>query len=109
MILINTARGAIVEHKALLQALKDRRIGAYGADVYEKENDLFFKDHSAEGINDELLKELLSYNNVLLTPHQAFVTEEALENIARITIENLDAWEQQKSSKNEIGYPALTL
>ena len=104
VILINTARGAIVEHKALLQALKDRTIGAYGADVYVRERDLFFSDRSADGIDDEQLKALLTYKNVLLTPHQAFVTEEALENIARITIENLDEWEQLKSCKNEIGY-----
>lgn len=109
VILINTARGAIVDHKALLQALKDRNIGAYGADVYERENDLFFRDHSTDGIDDEQLKELLSYKNVLLTPHQAYVTVEALENIARITIQNLDDWEQLKSCKNEIGYKTLTL
>ncbi|MCW5515758.1 2-hydroxyacid dehydrogenase [Muriicola sp. Z0-33] len=109
VILINTARGAIVDHKALLQALKDRTIGAYGADVYEKENDLFFRDHSVDGISDEQLKLLLSYKNVLLTPHQAFVTEEALENIARITIQNLDEWELHDSCKNEIGYKTVSL
>ncbi|MBT8184380.1 MAG: 2-hydroxyacid dehydrogenase [Eudoraea sp.] len=109
VILINTARGAIVDHKALLQALKDRTIGAYGADVYARESSIFFRDHSEEGIEDEQLKALLSYKNVLLTPHQAFVTEEALENIARITIGNLDEWEQHNSCKNEIGYKTLTL
>jgi len=109
VILINTARGAIVDHKALLQALKDRTIGAYGADVYPRERSIFFRDHSVTWIKDEQLKELLSYKNVLLTPHQAFVTEEALENIARITIGNLDEWEQHKSCKNEISYRIKTI
>ncbi|MFK7812963.1 MAG: 2-hydroxyacid dehydrogenase [Maribacter sp.] len=108
-ILINTARGAIVEHKALIQALETKRLGAYGADVYEKEKGIFFKDNSDEGIKDEQLKKLLSFSNVLLTPHQAFVTTEALENIAKITIQNLNDFEEGKTCKNEIGYKTLIL
>ncbi|MFS4467863.1 2-hydroxyacid dehydrogenase [Maribacter sp. 2210JD10-5] len=108
-ILINTSRGAIVEHKALLQALEEKRIGAYGADVYEKEKGIFFKDNSGIGIKDGQLKKLLSFPNVLLTPHQAFVTEEALENIAQITIQNLNEFEEGKTCKNELGYETLIL
>lgn len=108
-ILINTSRGAIVEHKALLSALETRQLGGYCADVYEREKGIFFKDNSDEGIKDEQLKKLLSFSNVLLTPHQAFVTTEALEKIAKITIENLNDFEDGSPCKNEIGYETLTL
>ena len=108
-ILINTARGAIVEHKALIQALEAKQLSGYCADVYEKEKGIFFKDNSDEGIKDEQLKKLLSFSNVILTPHQAFVTTEALENIAKITIQNLNDFEEGKPSKNEIGYETLIL
>ena len=109
VILINTARGAIVDHKALLKALKLGRIGAYGADVYIRERELFFRDRSKIGINDPMLEELLSYDKVLLTPHQGFVTEEALERIAMITVANLDEWEQLNSCSNEIGMTSIPL
>lgn len=108
-ILINTARGAIVEHKALIHALEKQQLGGYGADVYEKEKGIFFQDNSDEGIKDKLLKKLLSFPNVLLTPHQAFVTEEALANIAKITMKNLDDFEQGRPCKNEIGCETLIL
>ena len=108
-ILLNTSRGAIVEHKALIQALETKQLGSYGADVYEKEKGIFFKDNSDEGIKDEQLKKLLSFPNVLLTPHQAFVTTEALENIAKITIQNLNDFEEGNLCKNEIGYETLIL
>mgnify|MGYP000206322697 CR=1 FL=1 len=108
-ILINTSRGAIVEHKALIHALETRQLGGYCADVYEKENGVYFKDNSDDGIKDEQLKKLLSFSNVLLTPHQAFVTTEALENIAKITIQNLNDFEEGKTCKNEIGYETLIL
>jgi D-lactate dehydrogenase len=107
VILINTARGAIVDHNALIQALEEKQIGAYGADVYEKEKGIFFHDNSDEGIKDELLKKLLSFPNVLLTPHQAYVTNEALENIAKITMQNINQWEEGKPCKNELGYESL--
>ncbi|WP_394973081.1 2-hydroxyacid dehydrogenase [uncultured Croceitalea sp.] len=108
-ILINTSRGAIVEHKALLKALETKQLGAYGADVYEKEKGIFFKDNSSSGLKDEQLKKLLSFSNVILTPHQAFVTEEALERIAEITIQNLNEFEKGKTCKNELGYETLIL
>lgn len=106
-ILVNTARGAIVDHKALIMALEDGRIGAYGADVYEKEIGIFFRDNSVEGVKDENLKKLLSFPNVLLTPHQAYVTREALENIAKITLQNINHWEDGRPCQNELGYKAL--
>lgn len=108
-ILINTSRGAIVEHKALIQALESRHLGGYCTDVYEKEKGIFFTDNSDEDINDEQLKKLLSFSNVLLTPHQAFVTKEALENIAKITIQNLNDFEEGMTCKNEIGCETLIL
>jgi D-lactate dehydrogenase len=107
-LLINTARGALVNTKALINALEKKEIAGYATDVYEKEKGVFFKDHSRSGdVKDELLKQLLSLDNVLLTPHQAFVTKEALANIADITFYNIDCWEKGIESKNELGYETL--
>ncbi|MCK0146668.1 2-hydroxyacid dehydrogenase [Arenibacter sp. F26102] len=102
-ILINTARGALVETKELIIALENKKIGGYCTDVYEKEKGTFFKDNSAKGIKDGQLKKLLSFPNVLLTPHQGFITKEALTNIAEVTFENLNSWEEGKPCKNELG------
>ncbi|MBM1106593.1 2-hydroxyacid dehydrogenase [Aurantibacter crassamenti] len=109
VILINTSRGAIIEHKSLIQALEQQLIAGYGADVYEKEKGIFFRDHSKNGIKDGQLNRLLSFSNVLLTPHQGFVTVEALESIANITIQNLNEFEENKTCQNEIGYETLIL
>ena len=102
-ILINTARGAVVETDALIEALENKHLGGYCTDVYEKEKGTFFRDNSEKGITDERLKKLLSFSNVLLTPHQAFVTKEALANIAEITFKNINYWAKGKTSKNELG------
>ena len=102
VILINTARGALVETKELISALEEKAIGGYCTDVYEKEIGSFFKDNSTEGIKDTQLMKLLSFPNVLLTPHQGFITKEALTNIAEVTFENLKSWEEGKQSKNEL-------
>lgn len=104
VILINTSRGCIVHTVALIEALENGRIGAYGTDVYKREKGTFFRDNSKFGIANKQLKKLLTFPNVLLTPHQAFVTKEAIRNIAATTFENISAWEGGKNCKNELGY-----
>lgn len=107
VILVNTARGAVVDTKALLAAIEAKKIGGYCTDVYEREKGIFFKDNSKEGIKDEKLKKLLSSDRVLLTPHQAFITKEALKNIAQATFENISGWVEKGECKNELGYQTL--
>lgn len=106
-VIVNTARGAVVDTKALIHALENEQISGYATDVYEKEKGVFFKDNSKEGIKDLQLKKLLSLPNVLLTPHQAFITKEALENIAKTTFYNIDCWEIGAQSENELGYESV--
>lgn len=101
-ILVNTSRGLIVETKELIKALESGKIGGYATDVYEKEKGVFFRDNSKTGIKDEQLKKLLSLPNVLLTPHQGFITKEALTNIAEITFYNLTCWASGDISRNEL-------
>lgn len=109
VLLVNTARGAIVNTKELIKALKNGNIAGYATDVYEKEKGIFFIDNSLTGIKDEKLKELLSFENVVLTPHQAYVTHEALANIAEITFKNIECWEKEDVCTNELGYETLVL
>ncbi len=92
--LINTGRGALCDTGALIQALESGHLGYAGLDVYEKEKDLFFKDHSGEIIHDELFLKLRSLPNVIITPHQAFLTQEAIENIVKTTVNNITSFEQ---------------
>lgn len=106
-ILINTSRGAVVKTKDLINSLEEGNIAGYCTDVYEKEKETFFRDSSKKGINDEQLKKLLSFPNVLLTPHQAYMTHEALTNIANITFDNLASWEEGHECRNELGYETL--
>lgn len=103
VLLINTARGELVDTKAIIEALDKKTIGGYCTDVYEREKGVFFKDNSANGIQDEELKKLLSFSNVLLTPHQGFVTREAITNIAKITFSNIKNWEDDQPCENELG------
>ena len=107
-VLLNTSRGAIVETDGLIKLLEDRHLGGYGTDVYEKEKGVFFRDNSKHGIKDERLKKLLSLPNVLLTPHQAFVTREAMTNIAENTFENIASWAKGMECKNELGLEMLS-
>ncbi|WP_111683994.1 2-hydroxyacid dehydrogenase [Winogradskyella tangerina] len=100
--LINTARGAVVNTEDLIKALESKSIAAYGMDVYENEKGLFFKDLSREIPEDDMLLKLIAMPNVLVTGHQAFLTTEALKNIAETTIYNLDCWEKGTTSDNEI-------
>lgn len=102
MVFINTARGDIVNTVDLIEALDKGIVAAAGLDVYENEKQIFFYDHSISKIKDEIFEKLRSYSNVLITGHQAFLTNEALKQIADTTIENLSEWEQNGISKNDI-------
>nr|WP_299337465.1 2-hydroxyacid dehydrogenase [Allomuricauda sp.] len=101
-ILINTARGALVHTEALIEALKEGKIAAYGSDVYEREKGIFFRKNAEHEVKDEMLKRLLNLPSVLLTPHQAFMTKEALTNLAKTTIANIDDWEANGVCVNEL-------
>lgn len=101
-IFINTARGGVVQTGELLKALEEKQIAACGLDVYENERGIFFYDHSRGALHDDMLERLLRMPNVIITPHQAFATHEALQNIADTTFENLDAWNGQTVSGNEL-------
>jgi D-lactate dehydrogenase len=92
VILINVSRGAIFNSRDVYNALQDGFIAKIGMDVYEFEHNVFFFDHSRSPINDKLLKAFIQNSRVLLTPHQAFLTKEALQVISAKTIENLDKW-----------------
>lgn len=87
--IVNTSRGKLIDTKALINALKTGQVGGVALDVYEEEEGLFFEDHSGEILLDDVLSRLLTFPNVLITSHQAFLTEEALQEISRVTIENL--------------------
>ena len=91
--LVNTSRGAVLDTRAVIQALKRGTLGSLGIDVYEEEADLFFRDLSGGTIQDDVFARLLTFPNVLVTAHQAFFTEDALAAIARTTLANLDAFE----------------
>ncbi len=89
VVIINTSRGALIDAEALLEGIKARQVGAACLDVYEEEADIFFEDRSGHILNDELLSRLISMPNVIVTSHQAFLTEEALNNIAVTTVSNI--------------------
>ncbi|HEX2186975.1 MAG TPA: NAD(P)-dependent oxidoreductase, partial [Chloroflexota bacterium] len=91
VMLVNTSRGAILDTRAVIQALKSGKIGYLGLDVYEEEADLFFEDLSDRVLQDDVFARLLTFPNVLITGHQAFFTQEALEAIATTTLANVAA------------------
>jgi D-lactate dehydrogenase len=95
VMLINTSRGALINTTALFAALDSGKIGYLGMDVYEHEQDLFFENHENDKKKDPLLQRLLNYDNVIITPHQAYLTKEALQEIADQTIKNLDYYINQ--------------
>lgn len=97
VMLINTSRGAVIDTKAIVQALKNKVIGYLGIDVYEEEEHLFFQDLSTTIIQDDLFARLQTFPNVIITGHQAFFTQEALTNIAMITLNNITAFERGTS------------
>jgi D-lactate dehydrogenase len=100
--LINTSRGAVIKTAHAVEALKRAQLGYLGIDVYEGEEKLFFKDLSGTVIQDDLIERLMSFNNVLITPHQAFFTKEAVEQIAITTIKNLSDFENGMPLENEV-------
>lgn len=102
IMLINTSRGQLIDTKAVTDGLKSGKIGYLGLDVYERETDLFFEDLSNEVIQDDVFQRLLAFPNVLITGHQAFFTEEALQNIAETTIANITEFERGGPCKNQI-------
>ncbi|MEP7108733.1 MAG: 2-hydroxyacid dehydrogenase [Ferruginibacter sp.] len=102
VMLINTSRGALIDTIPVIGALKTRRIGYLGLDVYEQEEKLFFNDLSENIIQDDDIMRLLSFPNVLITSHQGFFTEEALTQIARITMANVDKFESGNYIKNTV-------
>jgi D-lactate dehydrogenase len=102
VMLINTGRGALIDSRALIAALKTGHIGAAGLDVYEEEEGVFFRDLSDKVLQDDVLARLLTFPNVLVTSHQAFLTHEALANIACTTLENVSAFERGQPLVNEV-------
>ncbi len=102
VVILNTSRGALVDAEALLEGIKSRHVGAACLDVYEEEGDLFFEDKSGHILEDDTLARLISMPNVIVTSHQAFLTEEALENIAETTVQNILDMTQRSQCPNEV-------
>ena len=105
VVILNTSRGGLIDAEALLEGIKARKVGAACLDVYEEEADVFFEDRSGHILNDDLLSRLISMPNVIVTSHQAFLTEEALNNIAETTVGNiLSCFENDGKCDNELCY-----
>lgn len=104
VVLVNTSRGGLVDSQALLEGIKSRKIGSAALDVYEEEGELFYEDRSATLFDDDTLMLLIAMPNVLVTSHQAFLTEEALRNIAQTTLESIGEFAEGKVMPNEICY-----
>lgn len=100
--LINTSRGALIKTSDAIEALKKEQLGYLGIDVYEQEENLFFKDLSESIIHDDLIERLMALHNVLITPHLGFFTTEALDQIAIITLKNYTDFEQGLQLENEV-------
>jgi len=105
VVIVNTSRGGLIDAEALLEGIKARKIGAACLDVYEEEADVFFEDRSGHILNDDLLSRLISMPNVIVTSHQAFLTEEALNNIAETTVKNIrSCFDRDGQCDNELCY-----
>jgi len=102
VLLVNTSRGALIDAEALLEGIKSRKVGGACLDVYEEESDFFFEDYSSHIVEDDTLARLISMPNVIVTSHQAFLTEEALENIAQTTVENILEYFNSGKCENEV-------
>ena len=104
VVILNTSRGALVDAEALLSAIKARKVGAACLDVYEEEADFFFEDFSGHILEDDILARLISMPNVIVSSHQAFLTEEALSNIAQTTVDNILSLEKTGKCDNELTF-----
>lgn len=107
VMLINTSRGALVDTRAVIRGLKTGAIGHLGLDVYEEEADLFFEDLSGKVLQDDIFARLLTFPNVLITAHQAFLTHEALMAIARTTLDNVTCFAESGRARHEISVEKL--
>ncbi len=104
VVILNTSRGALVDAEALLAGIKSRKVGAACLDVYEEESEFFFEDFSGHILEDDVLARLISMPNVIVSSHQAFLTEEALSNIAETTVQNLVTLAKTNQCPNELCY-----
>ena len=104
VMLINTGRGMLIHTNDLIEGLKNKKIGSAGLDVYEEESEYFYEDKSDKIIDDDALARLLSFNNVVVTSHQAFFTHEAMQNIAETTLQNIQDFINNKELINEVKY-----
>ena len=102
VILINTGRGQLIHTEALIEGLKEKKIGAAGLDVYEEEAAYFYEDTSDRIMDDDILARLLSFNNVIMTSHQGFFTREALDSIAHTTLQNINDFDKHRKLVNEV-------
>lgn len=107
--IVNTSRGALIDADALLDGIKSRHVGGACLDVYEEESDIFFEDRSGHIVDDDTLARLIFMPNVLITSHQAYLTEEALEGIAVTTVENILEFAETGHCKNEVARQASTV
>lgn len=108
VMLINTSRGHLIDTSALIAGLKNKKIGTAGLDVYEEEADYFFEDFSGSTVTDDTLARLLTFNNVIVTSHQAFLTKEALSNIAQTTYKNIEQFINGEELENEVCYKSMS-
>ena len=105
--LVNTSRGKLVDTASVIESLKDEHLGSLAIDVYEQEEKLFFRDLSDLVIRDDQIAQLMVFPNVLITAHQGFFTKESMDEITRTTLQNFDAYEQNKDSENEVSCKLL--
>jgi D-lactate dehydrogenase len=99
-LLINTSRGALINHHAIIEALKRKQLGGLAIDVYEAEEGLFFQNHEGEILDDDVISRLMTFHNVLITGHQGFFTRESLAEIASVTVQNLKDFEDNRKCHN---------
>lgn len=104
VMLINTSRGALINTTDAIEALKSGKLGYLGIDVYEQEENLFFKDLSESLVQDDVIERLMAFHNVLITPHQGFFTQEALDEIATVTLKNFTDFEEGLALENEVKF-----